>query len=97
MWADTQCDGCPAEYRWCTLRQFHNSILCSTLQIVAHARSSSAVQYCCQYGRTQDMGHKVNFASGKIPSGSKRAPENVQIVYQPRRRPNAMQGLVGLQ
>jgi len=33
---------------------------------------------------------KVNFARGKISLGA-RAPENVYIVYQPRRRTNIMQ------
>jgi len=28
MWADAQCDGLPAEYRWHPLRKFRNSIPC---------------------------------------------------------------------
>ena len=39
------------------------------------------------------LGRKVNFARGKTPSGA-RAPENVYLVYQPRRRPNIVQSLV---
>ena len=40
------------------------------------------------------LGCKVNFARGKIPSGGK-SPENVHIMYQPRRQPNIVQSLVG--
>ena len=32
------------------------------------------------------LGRKINFARGKIPLGA-RAPENVYIAFQPRRRP----------
>jgi len=39
--------------------------------------------------------YTVNIAPGKIPSGA-RAPENVYIVYQPMRRSNIVQSLVGL-
>ena len=42
-----------------------------------------------------NIGRKLNFAPGKIPSRA-RAPENVYIVYQPKRQPNIMQSLVGL-
>jgi len=38
-------------------------------------------------------GCKVNFAPGKIPLWGK-SPENVYIVYQPRRRTNIVQSLV---
>ena len=41
---------------------------------------------------TQDS-DAVNFARGKVPS---RAPENVYIVYQPRRRQNILRSLIGL-
>jgi len=41
------------------------------------------------------LGRKVNFAPGKIPSVA-RAPENEYVLYQPRRRPNIVQSLVGL-
>jgi len=80
MWADAQRDGCPNEYRWRPLRKFHNSISCSTPQTLADGRCSGALQSHCQYRRTQDLGRKLKFAPGKIPSGA-RAPENVYIVY----------------
>jgi len=32
MWADAQCDGRPAEYRWRPLQKFHNSIPCTMPQ-----------------------------------------------------------------
>ena len=41
------------------------------------------------------LGRKVHIAPDKIPLGS-RDPENVYIVYQPRRRPNIVQSLVDL-
>jgi len=45
MWADAQRDGRPAEYRWRRLREFRNSIPCTTLQSLADVRCWSAVQY----------------------------------------------------
>jgi len=44
------------------------------------------------------LGRKENFAPGKILSG-KEPPKCIllYIVYQPRRRPNIVQSLVGLQ
>jgi len=44
MWADAQCDGRPAEYRWCRLRKFRNSIPCTKPQSLADARCWSAMQ-----------------------------------------------------
>jgi len=38
MWADAQRDGRPAEYRWRPLREFGNSIPCTTPQSLADAR-----------------------------------------------------------
>ena len=46
-------------------------------------------------GERKTWTYTVNIAPGKIPSGA-RAPENVYIMYQPRRRPNIVQNLVGL-
>jgi len=40
------------------------------------------------YGNAR-LGHKVNFAPGKFPLRDK-SPENVYIVYKPRRRPNVV-------
>jgi len=42
-WKDGQGDGRLAEYRWRPLRQFRNSIPCTTPQSLADARCSSAV------------------------------------------------------
>jgi len=39
-----QSDGCPAEYRWCPLRKFRNSIPCMTPQTFTDAHRPSAVQ-----------------------------------------------------
>jgi len=44
MWADAQRDGPSVEYRWRSLRKFSNSIPCTTLQSMADAHYSSAVQ-----------------------------------------------------
>jgi len=55
MWADAQRDGCPAEYRWCPLRKFRNSIPCTMPQALADACCWSAMQWHCQYMRTQDL------------------------------------------
>jgi len=44
MWADAQCDGRPAEYRWCRLRKFRNSIPCTKPQSLADACCWSAMQ-----------------------------------------------------
>ena len=38
------------------------------------------------FAKNARLGRKVNFARGKILSGGK-SPQNVYIVYQPRRRP----------
>jgi len=47
------------------------------------------------YGRTQDSDAKSILHVAKFRYGT-RAPENVYIVYQLRRRPNIVQSLVGL-
>ena len=43
-WADAQRYGRPAEYRWCPLRKFGNSIPCTMPQTLADAHCWSAVQ-----------------------------------------------------
>ena len=68
MWADAQRDGRPAQYIRCRLRKFRNSIPCTTVQTLANARCSSAVQNA----RTV---RKVNFAAGKVPLGDE-SPKN---------------------
>jgi len=44
MLADAQRDGRPAEYRWRSLLKISSSIPCTTLQGLADAHYSSAVQ-----------------------------------------------------
>jgi len=88
-------DGRPAEYRWRPLRMFRNSIPCTTPQSLADAHCWSVVQLCYQYRRTQDLDAKWILHLAKFHQGA-RAAENVYIVYQPRKRPNIVQSLVGL-
>ena len=82
MWADAQRDGHPTKYRWRPLQKFRNSIPCTMPQSLAD-------------GRCSRLGRKVNFAAGKIPLGGK-SPQNVYIVYQPRRWPNILQSFIYL-
>jgi len=44
MWANAQRDGRPAEYRWCPLKKFSDSIPCTTPQSLADGRCWSAKQ-----------------------------------------------------
>ena len=94
MWADAQRDGRPAENRWRPLRKFRNSSACTTLQSLADARCLSAVQWRCQYTRTQDLDAKWILHVTKFVHGAK--AQNVYIVYQLRRRPKLVQSLIGL-
>jgi len=59
MWADAQRDGRPDKYRWRPLRNFRNSIPCSTPQSLAEAGcwSSRAVTLPI-WERTQDSDAK---------------------------------------
>jgi len=59
MWANSQCDGCPAEYRWC--------------HVLNAAKFGSRALLKCRavtlpkYDSARLGGCKVNFAPGKIP------------------------------
>jgi len=71
MWADAQRDGRPAEYRWCHLQKFRNSMPCTTPQFGWRPLlECSAVMLPIYENAT--LGRKVNFARSKIPSGVKR-------------------------
>jgi len=93
MWADAQRDGCPAEYRWCPLCEFRNSIPCTTSQSLADAHCWSAVHSRCQYSRMQDLDAKWILHVAKFHHGA-RAPKNIYVVCQPRKWPNTMQSFV---
>jgi len=53
MWADAKRDDHPAEYRWCRLRKFRNSIPCTMLQSLADPSVTLT-----KYRRTQDLNAK---------------------------------------
>ena len=70
MWADAQCDGRPAKYRWRPLWKFHNSVPCTTPQSLA---DPTAGVPCSNAANTENarLGRKVSFAGGEILSGGK--------------------------
>ena len=73
MWADAQRDGHPGEYMWCCLQKFTNSIPCTMVQSMADVRCWSAVQWCYEYRRTQDLdakwiSHLAKFCQGQEPT-----------------------------
>jgi len=94
MWADAQRDGGPAEYRRRPLWKFPNSIPCSlrrrklSLTPTARVPCSNAANIGERKTWTQSE-FCYNFCKflAKFRYGT-RAPENVYIVYQSRRRPH---------
>ena len=85
MWANAQRDGRPAEYRW---RPLFNAAKFGWRPLL-ECRAVTLAMY-----DNARLERKVNFAPDKIPLGEK-IPESVYIVYQPRRRPNIVQSLLG--
>jgi len=68
--------------------------LCSTPQSLADAHYWNAVQQCCQNRTVQVLDLRtLHLAKFRYEA---RTPENVYMVYQPRRWPNIVQSLVGL-
>ena len=80
MWANAQRHGRPAKYRW-------RPLLNTTKFVWRHY--ASAVQQRCLYRRAQDLDAKWILHLAKFRYGA-RAPENVYIMYQPRRWPNIL-------
>ena len=68
MWADAQRDGLSVEYRWRSLRNFGHSIPCTTPQSLADPAAGVRAVTVPRYENAR-LGHKVNFAQGKILSG----------------------------
>jgi len=65
MWADTERDGRPTEYRW-------HPLLNAEVWLTPTARVPSSKP--CQSHPIQEnarLGHKMNLARGKVPSGGK--------------------------
>jgi len=93
MWADAQRDGRSAEYRWRLLRNYRNSIPCTTRQSLADARCWTAVQCRYQYIGERKTWTQSEFCTCQIPSGGKSPRKCLYGVpgYQPRRRPNIAQ------
>jgi len=86
MWANAQRDGRPAQYRWrpvLNAAKFGSRPLLKCRAVTLPKYESASLGEC-----------KVNFDLAKIRNGA-RAPENVYVVYQPMRRPNTVQSLVG--
>jgi len=89
MWVYAQRDGrlrnrCALCWKW---RAAINVPCFSSLSHTAKFGSRPLLQCLAVTLQIQEnarFGRKMNFAPGKIP----RAPENVYIVYQPRRQPN---------
>ena len=51
IWADAQCDDCPAKYRWRPLWKFRNSIPCTTPQTLANASAQVSCSNAANLGK----------------------------------------------
>jgi len=84
MWANVQRDGRPAEYRW---RSVLNAAV--WLTITTRVPCSNAV----------NIGERKTWTQSEFctwqTSVTAQQPPKMYIVYQPRRRPNIVQSLVG--
>jgi len=90
MWADVQRDGRPAEYRWCPLRKFRNSILCTTPQCLADPAAGVPYSNAANVGERKTW-TQSEFCTWRNSVRGARASESVYMVYQPRRQPNIVQ------
>ena len=87
MWANAQPDGRPAEYRWCPL-------------LNAAVWLTPTTRVPCSDADAANLGERKTWTQSEFCTWQNfvtrqaRAPENVCVVYQPRRRPNSVQSLV---
>jgi len=95
MWADAQPDGRPAEYGCALCESSVIPFLVPRRKVWLRRAAGVPCSNAANIYENERLGCKVKFARSKIPPGAK-APKNVYIVYQPRRRPKIVQGLVGL-
>jgi len=87
MWANAQRDGRPAEYRWRLCAQPRKVWLAPTAQVPCS--NATKIPERKTWRMQSEFCTWQNSLTGQEP------PENVYVVYQPRRRPNTMQSLVG--
>ena len=95
MWADAQRDGRPAEYRWRHLRKFRNSIPCTTPQSLADPAFGVPCSNATNIGEHKTW-TQSEFCMWRNSVRGQELWKCIYIVYQPRRRPNIVQSLVGL-
>ena len=87
MWADAQRDSRLA-------RKFRNSIPCTAPQSLADAPAGTPCSNAANIeGKTWTQSE---FCTWQNSARGVRAPENVYVMYQPKRRPNIAKSLVGL-
>jgi len=93
MSVDAQLGGRPGEYRWRPLRKFPNSIPCTTPQSLADVRCSvpSTARSDAANIEERKTWMQSEFCTWQNSVTGARAPENVCVVYQSRRRPNVVQ------
>ena len=101
MSADAQCDGRPVEYRWHSLQKFRNSIPCTTPQSLVDAPAAPVPCINAANIGERKTWTQSEFCTWRNAVREQELPKMhisfLCIVYQPRRRPNIVQTLVGLQ
>jgi len=93
MWADAQRHGRPAEYRGRSLRKFRNSIPYTTRKVWLTPAAGVPCSNAANIGKGKTWTQSEFCTWQNSVRGQE--PPIMYIVYQPRRRPNIVQSLVG--